>query len=85
MQDHKLFADLLADCCLVFDKDITVKLADIYWKVLKRFSDKEVSDAFEQAIKKCRFFPKPAELIEFIEGSREEWVPIKLEDTMGKL
>jgi len=48
----------------------------MYWKVLENYTDDECKSAFDNAISKCKFFPKPVELIEFI---NEDINPIGIE------
>ena len=64
----------------LFDKEISKTLIKIYWEALKPYTDKEVKSAFEKVICNCRFFPKPADIIEYIPKqlgvitSLEAWV-----------
>lgn len=37
-----------------------------YWEALKTFDSKLIVDSFKRSIIKLKWFPKPAELIEFI-------------------
>ena len=41
----------------------------MYWVALDPYGDEETERAFQEAARRCKFFPKPAELIELIEGS----------------
>jgi hypothetical protein len=56
----------------MFEKTPSKILIEIYWKTLQSFTDDQCQQAFNLAIAKCRFFPKPAELIEFITGSPKQ-------------
>jgi len=76
MENKKKFAEMMEACGVVFDRQITEPLADIYWSVLKKHTDEEIQEAFTKAIHACKFFPKPAELLEFIEGSPEDRIAI---------
>ena len=71
MTNREKFAESMAGLSLIFDKEINKALVQIYWNVLREFSDDDVYDAIQRAVRECRFFPKPAELIDFITGSRE--------------
>ncbi len=44
----------------------------IYEQTLKRFPDEQIFMAISKAAATLRFFPKPVELIELIEGKKEE-------------
>ena len=46
-------------------------MIEMYWVALMPYDDEETERAFQEAARRCKFFPKPAELIEFIEGSSE--------------
>uniref|UniRef100_A0A6M3KXK4 DUF6475 domain-containing protein n=1 Tax=viral metagenome TaxID=1070528 RepID=A0A6M3KXK4_9ZZZZ len=72
MMDKVKFAERLAGLALVFDKEFSTPLTEIYWQTLgAQYPEADVEHAFTRAFKECTFFPKPAELIAFIEGSME--------------
>jgi len=76
MQTHDLakFATLLADLGELYGKCISEALTDIYWQVLKIFEWPDVKSAFEAHVHNpdCgQFFPKPADIVRFIEGNGE--------------
>jgi hypothetical protein len=72
MEDEKLFSENMAGLGEIFDKKISPALMEIYWQALAPYSDEQCRVAFNRAAKECRFFPKPVELIEFIEGSKKD-------------
>ena len=72
MNNQDQFKSLLIGVGEVFGKEVTQTLAQIYWTALKEFTDDEVSEAFNQAVASLKFFPKPCELREFIQGNAEE-------------
>ena len=74
MKDKKMFKEYITAISEIYDKIISSTSARIYWQVLEPFSDSQCQDAFDKAIQTCKFFPKPAELIELIPG---EAVPIE--------
>jgi len=49
--------------------EIKKSRVDGYWEVFKDYPDKELIRAINLSLKTNKFFPKPAELIELIEGS----------------
>lgn len=66
-----VFAERIAALALVFERETSPELTDIYWKAVgSRYPAEEMERAFSRAMTECRFFPRPAELIEFIEGSK---------------
>lgn len=75
MKNQELFKRFMAGLGETFDKNISETLSDIYWHALKNHSDEQCKDAFNQVFLKFKFFPKPAEIIELINGKN-----IKIED-----
>jgi hypothetical protein len=72
MQNRMKFAENMAGLGEAFGTEITELKGKIYWQVLDRFSDDQVERAILESISTLKFFPKPAELIELIEGKSEE-------------
>ena len=68
MDNHNLFKGYMTALGEIHSKEITDVIKDIYWKSLKDFSDESCENAFKRAIAELKFFPKPAELIEFASG-----------------
>ena len=52
----------------LFDKELSQAVIGFYLEALSRFSDEEISMALNTAMMTCKFFPKPAELVELING-----------------
>ncbi len=72
--DIKRFMELIASIGEIYSKPISTSLAEIYWRSLKSFEFEDVEKAFHAHIHNpdCgQFFPKPADIIRFIEGSGE--------------
>ena len=69
--DAQEFATALATLAEGLDKTLTRTQIEFYFEVLRNFELPEIKQAIVQAGRECRFFPKPAELIEFIEGSKD--------------
>lgn len=63
------FKEFITGLGELFDKDITETLSDIYWKALEPFPYKQCEIAFNKCFVECKFFPKPADLIEFINNN----------------
>ena len=56
----------LGEC---FDKKLSEAVQEIYLNALSGFEDAEIIAAINRAGMECKFFPRPAELIELIQGS----------------
>jgi hypothetical protein len=68
------FTTLIATIGELYGKTISVELTEIYWHLLQRFELEDISLAFEAHISNPdggQFFPKPADIVRFIEGSGE--------------
>ncbi len=65
-------AKLLLPLGEVFQREISPALLEIYWQTLKNYPDALVMKALSSLLKTSKFFPKPAEIIECIEGSPDE-------------
>ena len=72
MKNKVEFKKFMSGMGEVFDKKITPIIIKLYWKVLEPFTDEQCQQAFNMAIAQCRFFPKPADLTEFIIGSPKQ-------------
>ena len=64
MNNRKTFMDYMAALGELFDKEITKTLLGMYWEVLSAVPDDRAEDAFKKSIATCKFFPRPAELLE---------------------
>jgi hypothetical protein len=70
--DFEAFAGFMAVLEEVFGKDLNPQLVEIYFRALADFSIDRIAAAVEEAVRTLKFFPKPAELIELIEGSPDD-------------
>lgn len=70
MKDQVLFKNWMAMLGEAFDREISKNLSNLYWIALNQFTDEQCESAFKQASVSCKFFPKPAELIELINGPK---------------
>lgn len=70
--DAGAFAAELAGLAEVFGEQVSQVRAQLYFEALSTFTLDEVRAAVRGAIRGCRFFPKPAELIEMLQGSAED-------------
>lgn len=81
MQNEIRFKEYMTAMGEIFDKEITPALSGIYWKILKPFSDEQCKVAFEQIFQTAKFFPKPADFLEALQGKKEDqaalaWVKV---------
>lgn len=73
--DKTKFSKALLVAAQLFDRELSNIIIGLYFDALKEYSIKQAEDAISKAIKSCKFFPKPAEIIELIsDGS------VKIED-----
>ncbi len=70
--DREAFAVQLAMLSEVFDKELSTAASEAYFGVLKGYEIDAVRLAVQQAIRRCQFFPRPAQLIDFLEGGTVE-------------
>jgi hypothetical protein len=72
MKDKNKFKRFMTGLGKLFDKTISRTLMDIYWKSLEPFSDEACEKAFNKLITASKFFPKPADFIEILNGTSED-------------
>lgn len=70
-EDKARFASALAGMGEVFDREIKVAVAEIYFRALEKFTIDEVEAGISKACSSLRFFPKPVEIIEAIAGGSQ--------------
>lgn len=70
--DATAFASELAGLAEVFGEQVSQVRTQLYFEALSGLTLDEVRVAVRAAIRGCRFFPKPAELIELLHGSSED-------------
>jgi hypothetical protein len=70
--DRTAFAVQLAMLSEVFDKELSTAASEAYFGALRRYDIGAVRLAVEQAIRRCQFFPRPAQLIDLLEGGTVE-------------
>jgi hypothetical protein len=67
VQKYEQFAKNMAGLGELFNKEISPSLMELYWQILDNLTDTQFEKACQEAARKRRFFPKPAELLELIE------------------
>lgn len=72
MTNRDQFIKNLLGMAELFDKELSVTLQDLYWKLFKdSVEDDEFEEMCGRAAVTLKFWPKPAELLGFIQGSEE--------------
>ena len=70
--DRPRFAELVAGLCVVFDREPSEPLIEIYWRALADLEMDRLDVACAALIQTSRFFPKPAEIRDAVMGSVQE-------------
>lgn len=81
VKDEIKFKEYLATLCELHDRTMSKLLTDLYWKVLEQFTNEECEKAFKELIYSSKFFPKPADFIEVLNGKKssraiEAWLEV---------
>jgi len=70
MRNRKEFAETMIAIAAMFEKVLSEAVIDIYWQSFREYDDSVVKEALMRGVKTVwKFFPKPAEVVELIEGS----------------
>ena len=69
---YQVFSKGMAVLIKLFNKKMEKQVTQAYWYVLKDYSEEQIQQAFNRALRECKFFPMPAQFIEFIEGNADE-------------
>lgn len=69
--DFKQFAMAMSTLSLVFGENLNDERSAIYFKLLSKYSIDDVKNACVRAASELKFFPRPAELIEFIKPNND--------------
>jgi hypothetical protein len=78
-QDTRKFSELMAVMAKYFGKELEPNIQRLYFEALSDLSIAEFEIAVHRALKGSKFFPKIAELLEFVEGSAEDQATIAWE------
>lgn len=71
MKDRGKFIEILGTASEVYGAQLSQILLDVYWNILKPYSDEDVAVAFTTAMKTLKWMPKPAEILSILEGPSE--------------
>ena len=61
----------LTACAELWNEEMTETKIALYWAVLKDYPEEDLDRAFVEVLRKSKFFPKPADIVEEIEKLRE--------------
>lgn len=65
------FEKAIAVLSEIYDKPLSRAAIEAYYKLLENYEWQDVKAAFETALRTLKFFPKPAEIIAFLEEDEE--------------
>jgi len=84
MLDKSKFVSLMTGLCELFNKVPSQFIYDVYYETLKNYDFEQVNKAVMDCIRvyKYNLLPKPAEILEFLEGTRDDkalgaWLQVK--------
>jgi hypothetical protein len=67
--EFKGFLSIMNRAAIAFDVELSEQRQKVYWDIFKQYSVGEFSGAMNQVVRSCKFFPKPAEILEFMGGN----------------
>jgi len=88
MKNERLFKEYMTTLSEIHGKELSALLSSLYWKTLEPYEDAECERAFKEIIFSSKFFPKPVDFLETLQGKREDqgaraW--IKVIDTVRRV
>ncbi len=72
LDERDVFLQRFIGLCQFFGIEADEFRTQIYFRALNPYPVQDVVQGVDKAISKCRFFPRPVELLEFIEGKVED-------------
>lgn len=81
MKNEIKFKEYMATLCELHEKTLSKLLTDLYWRVLEPFTDEQCEAAFKELIYSNKFFPKPPDFLDAIQGTKknratEAWLDV---------
>jgi len=64
--EFKDFLSIINRAAIVYDIELSEDRQAVYWDIFKQYSIEQFKDAMNQVVRSCKFFPRPAEIIEFM-------------------
>lgn len=78
--DITAFTKSMYNMASIYAKDLNDNIIKLYFVALNRYEYDDVERAFGETVARNKFFPKPAELIELIEGNEDELIDMAYQD-----
>lgn len=72
MTNETVFRNFMLTIGELYDREMSALLQNVYWKALEPYTDEQCERAFNTVLVKTKFFPKPAEIVQEIEGNIED-------------
>lgn len=74
MLDKTKFVELMAGLSQLYDKELSQFALDIYYDILKNYDYIQIEKAVKQVVANNKYnsIPKPAEILEYLEGTRDD-------------
>ncbi len=66
--DKKNFNEMMRIFGKVYEKSLAPDVLKIYFEIFKEISDDKTKFITKECLKKCRYFPSPADVFECLEG-----------------
>lgn len=87
MLSPKLFSQMMAMMCEVYQREQTKALMDIYYLVLQDMSDEDFKSSIVEILKTRKFatLPKPAEILEYARPNSEALALIAIDNIEGAI
>lgn len=68
--DKAKFSRILATMAEVYGRTITPELTAVYWSVFSKYPMEQIEQAARKHVETAKFFPSPAELLEYMPAAR---------------
>ena len=75
VMNKKNFGLMMKTFSEVYQKEISVYVTKIYFKMLKEIPDSQVPDITKNCLRKCKYFPRPADIFDQLSETPERYVP----------
>jgi hypothetical protein len=74
MLDKNKFVELMAGLSQLYDKELSQFALNLYYEILENYDYLQIESAIKQVISTNKYncIPKPAEILEFLEGTRDD-------------
>jgi len=71
-EDRELFNKAMLDTYDIFGKEANVRTIDLYFRLFEKYDINTILNALESVLKTSKYYPKPSEIIEQIEGGNPD-------------